>query len=89
MYGLKQGPQVLFKRLYVYLLTIGFTPSKTNVSLFIYSSMNAMTYLLVYVDDILVVGSDTDLVTKIINRLTNTFKIRDLRNLSFFFEFSV
>lgn len=83
LYGLKQALRAWFKRLHDYLLTIGFTP-KTDVSLFIYSSTGAMIYLFVYVDDILVVGSDNNLVTHIISRLADAFKIRDLGSIRFF-----
>ncbi|XP_019197155.1 PREDICTED: uncharacterized protein LOC109191022 [Ipomoea nil] len=51
--------------------SVDFAPSKTDVSLFIYSHDNVRLYFLVYVDDILIMGSDSDSVT------TLEFKVRD------------
>ncbi|XP_019150526.1 PREDICTED: uncharacterized protein LOC109147319 [Ipomoea nil] len=61
LYGLKQAPRAWFNRLHTFLLSIGFKASKTDLSLFHYSQDSASVYLLVYVDDILVMGSDKSL----------------------------
>ncbi|XP_019157470.1 PREDICTED: uncharacterized protein LOC109154046 [Ipomoea nil] len=58
LYGLKQAPRAWFKRLHDFLLTAGFKSSKTDVSLFYYTSGIARVYLLVYVDDIIMMGND-------------------------------
>ncbi|XP_019182730.1 PREDICTED: uncharacterized protein LOC109177743 [Ipomoea nil] len=58
--------------------------SKTGVSLFYYSQGSDCVYLLVYVDDILVMGSNTNLVTHLVSKLSTAFKIRDLGELGFF-----
>lgn len=83
LYGLKQAPRALFKRLSDYLLS-GFRPSKTDVSLLIYSSASSHVYLLVYIGDILFMGSDSSLVSSILHKLASVFKIRDLGAPSFF-----
>ncbi|XP_019167625.1 PREDICTED: uncharacterized protein LOC109163327 [Ipomoea nil] len=45
---------------------------------------SALVYLLVYVDDILLMGSDQPLVTHLLSKLSATFKIRDLGEPNFF-----
>ncbi|XP_019173195.1 PREDICTED: uncharacterized protein LOC109168598 [Ipomoea nil] len=84
LYGLKQAPRAWFRRLHDYLLKIGFRSSKTDVSLFIYSKSDCRVYLLVYVDDILIMGSDSALVSALFNHLAGAFKIRDLGAPRFF-----
>lgn len=84
LYSLKQAPRAWFKRLHDYLITVGFKPSKTDVSLFINSCGGRQVYLLVYVDDILIMGRDENLVTSVLHKLSATFKIRDLRSPHFF-----
>ncbi|XP_019200072.1 PREDICTED: uncharacterized protein LOC109193673 [Ipomoea nil] len=80
LYGLKQAPRAWFTRLHDFLVQIGFCPSKTNVSLFIYDSGTARVYILVYVDDILLMGNDSAMLKK----LSTVFHICDLRKLRFF-----
>ncbi|GJU34419.1 putative RNA-directed DNA polymerase [Tanacetum coccineum] len=62
LYGLKQAPRAWFERLSKDLFDIGFKGSKTDPSLFIYSRGDTLLYILVYVDDIIVIGNpDTSL----------------------------
>ncbi|XP_019177119.1 PREDICTED: uncharacterized protein LOC109172423 [Ipomoea nil] len=84
LYGLKQAPKAWFKGLHDYLLSVGFASSKTDVSLFYYTVAESRVYLLVYVDDIIIVGSGATLVGTILQRLASTFKIRDLGKPGFF-----
>ncbi|XP_019170412.1 PREDICTED: uncharacterized protein LOC109165898 [Ipomoea nil] len=84
LYGLKQAPRAWFKRLHDFLLSAGFNSSKTNVSLFYYTAGGARVFLLVYVDDIIMMGTDATLVTTLLGRLASTFKIRDLGSPRFF-----
>ncbi|XP_019166886.1 PREDICTED: uncharacterized protein LOC109162655 [Ipomoea nil] len=84
LYGLKQAPRAWFNRLHAFLVSVGFSPSKTDVSLFIYTRASICLYLLVYVDDILVMGSDASCVTRLLTDLASEFKIRDMGAPSFF-----
>ncbi|XP_019168829.1 PREDICTED: uncharacterized protein LOC109164734 [Ipomoea nil] len=84
LYGLKQALRAWFKRLHDFLLSAGFKSSKTDVSLFYYTSGIARVYLLFYVDDIIMMGNDSTLVDTILQRLASTFKIRDLGSPGFF-----
>ncbi|XP_019174280.1 PREDICTED: uncharacterized protein LOC109169846 [Ipomoea nil] len=84
LYGLKQAPRAWFKRLHDFLLTTGFSASKTDVSLFYYSSDGCQVFLLVYVDDIIMLGNSVTLINTLLHRLATAFKIRDLGKPSFF-----
>ncbi|XP_019158590.1 PREDICTED: uncharacterized protein LOC109155361 [Ipomoea nil] len=62
----------------------GFLSSKTDVSLFHYSTGTSRVYLFVYVDEIIMMGNDSVLISQLLQRLSATFKIRDLGAPSFF-----
>ncbi|XP_043703209.1 probable receptor-like protein kinase At5g20050 [Telopea speciosissima] len=57
LYELKQAPRAWFHGLSQFLLEHGFTASQTDPSLFIYLANGVTTYVLVYVDDILVTST--------------------------------
>ncbi|XP_019186544.1 PREDICTED: uncharacterized protein LOC109181247 [Ipomoea nil] len=84
LYGLKQAPRAWFKPLHDFLLTTGFSASKTDVSLFYYSLDGCQVFLLVYVDDIIMLGSSATLINTLLCYLATAFKIRDLGKPSFF-----
>lgn len=56
LYGLKQAPRAWFERFTTHLLSLGFTASTADPSLFVFHSKNAILYLLLYVDDIIITG---------------------------------
>ena len=61
LYGLKQAPRTWYKRFADYVSSIGFSQSKCDHSLFIYRKNTHMTYILLYVDDIILATSSDDL----------------------------
>ncbi|KAJ0808584.1 putative RNA-directed DNA polymerase [Helianthus annuus] len=84
LYGLKQAPHAWFNRLTMVLHSLGFKGSKTDPSLFIYSSKGTLLYMLVYVDDIILTGNNPSLIDQVIHSLGTTFAIQDLGSLSYF-----
>ncbi|XP_019198280.1 PREDICTED: uncharacterized protein LOC109192146 [Ipomoea nil] len=84
LYGLKQAPRAWFKRLQDFLVSAGFLPSKTNVSLFHYTMGTSRVFFLVHVDDIIMMGNDYALLDVMLKRLSVAFKIRYLGTPSFF-----
>ncbi|GKG37395.1 ribonuclease H-like domain-containing protein, partial [Tanacetum coccineum] len=62
LYGLKQAPHAWFQRFAAYITTVGFTPSRCDSSLFIYRQGNDTTFLLLYVDDIVLTDSSDRLL---------------------------
>jgi len=89
LYGLKQAPQAWYNRLSEFLISIGFQASKVDTSLFILSFNGAIFYLLVYVDDILLTGSNSTLLQCLIILLSSEFKLRDLGSIHFFLGIEV
>ena len=66
LYGLKQAPRAWFERLHKALLQFGFVSSKADQSLFFRITSTHTIYILAYVDDILVTGSNAEVVTTLI-----------------------
>jgi len=54
------------------------------VSLFVYLSGSMQLYLLVYVDDILVMWSDSVCVPSLVSKMALEFKVLDMGSPSFF-----
>jgi histone deacetylase 1/2 len=57
LYGLKQAPRAWYSKLTMKLQELGFVPSRADTSLFIFTSATVTIYMLIYVDDIIIVGS--------------------------------
>jgi hypothetical protein len=89
LYGLKQAPRAWFQRLGNYLRSIGFTSTGSDTSLFVYKQGDAMAYLLVYVDDIILTASSTTLLQRVVQALCREFAIKDLGALRFFLGIQV
>ena len=62
LYGLKQAPRVWYSELKSFLIQVGFSNSLSDTSLFIYKNRGDLIYVLVYVDDILITGSNQALI---------------------------
>jgi hypothetical protein len=84
LYGLKKAPRAWFHRFSHFLLNVGFTSSQTDSSLFVYSSAPEVIYLLLYVDDIIIIGSNMSLIDSFIRKLRLEFSMKDLGTLNYF-----
>jgi len=89
LYGLKQALRAWYTRLNDFLLSIGFRSSKVDTSLFMFSVGADICYLLVYVDDILLMGSNSLLLQRLIQLLSLEFKLRDLASVHYFLGIEV
>ncbi|GKE54980.1 ribonuclease H-like domain-containing protein [Tanacetum coccineum] len=68
---------------------VGFSSSRCDSSLFIYQHGSAVAYLLIYVDDIVLTASFTNLLQRIISSLHKEFDMTDLGVLNYFSGISV
>jgi Reverse transcriptase (RNA-dependent DNA polymerase)/gag-polypeptide of LTR copia-type/GAG-pre-integrase domain len=89
LYGLKQAPRAWFSKLKHFLLSHQFKGSQADNSLFIYSSGNIVIYLLVYVDDILLTGNNSQAIQAILDKLHSTFSIKNLGKPHYFLGIEV
>ena len=84
IYGLKQAPRAWYYELRQFLLSSGFTNSYADTSLFVLNNNGTILYLLVYVDDIIVTGSDAGAVQTFIKLLSQCFSLKNLDTLLYF-----
>jgi hypothetical protein len=84
LYGLKQAPRTWFLRFKAFLLSIGYQASKADSSLFILHTPTTTSYILLYVDDIILTASSTTLLNSVIAKLNKEFAMKDLGPLSHF-----
>ncbi|KAJ0623708.1 putative RNA-directed DNA polymerase [Helianthus annuus] len=89
LYGLKQAPRAWYQRFTDYVLTLGFNHSRCDASLFTLHQGRNTAYLLLYVDDILLVTSSAPLRQQLMAKLATEFAMKDLGPLSYFLGISV
>lgn len=77
---LKASSKSLVSTTKFFLLKLGFTCSRPDASLFMYKHDTCILYLLVYIDDIILVGNNNEAIAKFIARLHQEFSIKDLEN---------
>ncbi|KAL8116424.1 hypothetical protein AgCh_022791 [Apium graveolens] len=84
IYGIKQASRTWYKRFADYVLSLGFTNSRCDTSLFIYKQGSDMAYILVYVDDIILTTSSHAFRRSIMASLISEFVMKDLGPLNYF-----
>ena len=89
LYGLKQVPRAWYRRFADYVSQMGFQNTKSDNSLFIYRQGKDTTYLLLYVDDIILTTSSDALRQSIMSTLASEFAMKDLGPLSYFLGIAV
>lgn len=77
LYGLRQAPRAWYTKLKAELEQLGFTASVADPGLYIKPGKH-MVYVLVYVDDILIICKNADSATAVKSVLMKIFDIRDL-----------
>ncbi|KAJ3698209.1 hypothetical protein LUZ61_001914 [Rhynchospora tenuis] len=87
--GLKQSPRAWFHKLSQALIDFGFTASHYDPSLFFAHVQGQLIIVLVYVDDIIITGSDNSMISNCIAQLNTRFAIKDLGPLHYFLGIAV
>ena len=86
LYGLKQASRNFFSIFSTILQKAGYIQSKANYSLFTKSKGNSFTAVLIYEDDILLIGNDFKEIQHLKTSLLEKFLIKDLGNLKYFLD---
>ena len=84
LYGLKQAPRCWFAILSAALNVYGFKQSYSDYSLFSMTHGKAHLSVLVYVDDLIVAGNDTNAIRQFKAYLSDCFHMKDLGILKYF-----
>jgi hypothetical protein len=88
-YGLNQAPCACHTRLGAALRPHGFVPSTADTSLFLLQRPEVTMYVLVYVDDIILIGSSDATSDCLIVLLGSDFAVKDLGKLHYFLGLEV
>ncbi|WZZ88610.1 hypothetical protein YC2023_117189 [Brassica napus] len=84
IYGLKQSPRAWYNKLSTTLNGRGFRKSELDHTLFTLTTPSGMVALLVYVDDIIITGSDKEGIKATKEFLKSMFEIKDLGEMKYF-----
>ena len=84
IYGLKQSPRAWYHKLSTTLNGKGFRKSELDHTLFTLNTTSGIICLLVYVDDIIITGSDKVGIQETKDYLKSVFEIKDLGEMKYF-----
>ena len=88
IYGLKQAPRAWNARFVNFITNQGFKRSKNDTSLFTYAKNGTRAYLILYVDNIVITASTSELRNSVIAALKMEFPITDEGQISSFLGIS-
>jgi hypothetical protein len=89
LYGLKQAPKAWYSRLTGKLHDLGFTSLVADSSLMVFKQKGLTMYMLIYVDDIIIVSSSDQATDKLVQKLKDDFAVKDLGVLNYFLGIEV
>lgn len=85
LYGLKQAPRAWNSRIDDHLLKLGFKKSLSEATLYIKATPNNDVLIVsLYVDDLLVTGSESKLVEEFKHQMQEVFEMTDIGEMSYF-----
>ncbi|PNX63688.1 retrovirus-related Pol polyprotein from transposon TNT 1-94, partial [Trifolium pratense] len=89
LYGLKQASRKWYEKLTSLLVREGYKQSTSDYSLFTLNQQTNFTALLIYVDDVILAGTDMQEINRIKTILDHNFKIKDLGVVKYFLGLEV
>lgn len=89
LYGLKQAPRAWYSRINEYLMSLGFERSPNEHTLYVREIDDEKIFISLYVDDLLVTGTNSTRLQDFKNELHKEFEMNDLGEMSFFLGMEV
>ena len=89
LYGLKQSPRAWFGRFTLAMKKYGYHQSNSDHTLFLKERGNLITCLIIYVDDMIITGSDKEEIEALKEKLFKEFDMKDLGRLKYFLGIEV
>ncbi|CAN1338667.1 Retrovirus-related Pol polyprotein from transposon TNT 1-94 [Linum perenne] len=85
LYGLKQSPRAWFEKFANTVKSEGYYQCQTDHTMFVrHRDRGRLTILIVYVDDIIVTGSDKEEICRLKKKLAEEFELKDLGEMRYF-----
>nr|GEX12275.1 putative ribonuclease H-like domain-containing protein [Tanacetum cinerariifolium] len=89
LYGLKQSPRAWFSRFTLAMRKYGFKQSNSDHTLFLKQKEKLVTCLIIYVDDMIIMGNDEEEMMRLRTNLFKEFEMKDLGRRKYFLEIKV
>eukprot|EP00253_Pinus_taeda_P030971 PITA_30971 len=78
LYGLKQSPRMWYQKFDTFIRGLGFTRSKADHCVYFKLIGDRVIYLVLYVDDMLLVGNDKEIIQDLKTQLSSKFDMKNL-----------
>eukprot|EP00253_Pinus_taeda_P005565 PITA_05565 len=89
LYGLKQAPRAWYAKMDSFLLESGFSRCYSDNTVYTKKVGNSLIILVLYVDDLILTGSDPNLINHVKSSLKKKFEMTDLEHLHYFLGLQV
>ncbi|KAK1408311.1 hypothetical protein QVD17_39969 [Tagetes erecta] len=89
LYGLKQASRNWYHKFTKFLISLNFRQSKADHSLFTFQNGESYVAILIYVDDVIVVGNDSAKIEQTKRQLDEKFSIKNLGPFKYFLGIEV
>ncbi|KAJ0457904.1 putative RNA-directed DNA polymerase [Helianthus annuus] len=89
LYGLKQASRNWYHKFTKFLLNLNFCQSNADHSLFTFQKGDIYVAVLIYVDDVIIVGNNSEQIQQTKKQLDEEFSIKDLGPLKYFLGIEV
>eukprot|EP00253_Pinus_taeda_P009257 PITA_09257 len=89
LYGLKQAPWAWYAKMDSFLLESGFSRCYSDNTVYTKKVGNSLIILVLYVDDLILTGSDPNLINHVKSSLKKKFEMTDLGHLHYFLGLQV
>jgi hypothetical protein len=89
LYGLKQAPRAWYSKIDAHLLDLGFTKSLSEFTLYLRKINDELLVVSLYMDDLLVIGSNMEQIDVFKREMKNVFEMTDLGKMTLFLGMEV
>ena len=83
LYGLKQSPRMRYQKFDTFIQGLGFTKSKVGHYVYFKLIGDRVISLVLYVDDMLLVGNDKEIIQDLKTQLSSKFNMKDLGSTNY------
>src|ERR1700722_8602124 len=83
IYGLKKSPRMWYQKFDTYILGLGFVRSRSDHYVYSKQVGNHFIYVVLYVDDMLLVGNNMDVIKEVKSQLSYKFDMKDVSATNF------
>ena len=89
LYGLKQAPRAWYKKISGFFADIGFSKCFFDSDLYVLNQGKDVVLIFLYVDDLLIIGNNDEIIQECISKLKATFEMTDLGLLHYYLGMQV